>query len=140
MGILTKNSTEMANAPHMPGALRPPPPLGLDIDRCIKRGETEISVKDHLNTITKCLKVPLKNIFTTISFPVNPLRNTSRILCIVYVSRLMSLEGSLGKKVRGRDGWMIGNCHFVLSRKRISLECLYSSMSMMFLTVLNRSV
>ena len=31
-GILTKNSSEKSNAPHMPGV---PPPLGLNIDRCI---------------------------------------------------------------------------------------------------------
>ena len=31
MGILTKNSLEKSNAPHMPGV----PPLGLNIDRCI---------------------------------------------------------------------------------------------------------
>ena len=30
MGILTKNSSEKSNAPHMPGV-----PLGLNIDRCI---------------------------------------------------------------------------------------------------------
>ena len=32
VGILTKNSSEKSNAPHMPGV---PPPLGLNIDRCI---------------------------------------------------------------------------------------------------------
>ena len=32
VGILTKNSSEKSNAPHMPEV---PPPLGLTIDRCI---------------------------------------------------------------------------------------------------------
>ena len=31
VGILTKNSSEKSNAPHIPGVL----PLGLNIDRCI---------------------------------------------------------------------------------------------------------
>ena len=32
MEILTKDFSEKSNAPHMPGV---PPPLGLNIDRCI---------------------------------------------------------------------------------------------------------
>ena len=36
MGILTKNSSEKSNAPHMPGV---PLPLGLNIDRCITAGK-----------------------------------------------------------------------------------------------------
>ena len=38
MGILTKNSSEKSNAPHMPGVPPPPPHLGLNIDRCIIKG------------------------------------------------------------------------------------------------------
>ena len=44
VGILTKNSSEKSNAPHMPGV----PSLGLNIDRCIN------SQKDRNGFPGKC--------------------------------------------------------------------------------------
>ena len=87
MGILTKDFSEKSNAPHMPGV---PPPLGLNIDRCI------IIKLEALDIICKNVERRARRCEVTKS-SVYDLKDRAPILHRVLAAPLQKREGKCNK-------------------------------------------